>query len=70
MIKRNQRHDILLEFRCPDRWLVRAAIEPTVVNETMLKQLKVDPRSKSPDHPCKSVFSSVEKAKKYDSDGH
>jgi len=38
IIKRNQRHDILLEFRCPDRWLVRAAIKPTIVNKTMLEQ--------------------------------
>lgn len=65
IVKRNQRHDILLEFRCPDRWLVRAAIKPTIVNDTMLAQTKVDPKQN-----CKYLYKKMQDKVKFDKHGH
>lgn len=28
-----QKYDVLLEFRCPDRWLVRMSTSPTVYRD-------------------------------------
>lgn len=39
--ERNQMYDILLEYRCPDIWLVRASKSNTTVTTPMLEQMIV-----------------------------
>lgn len=43
VIKNNQMYDVLLEYRCPDVWLVRASKSNTMITETQLKEYKVNP---------------------------
>lgn len=44
IIKANQMSDVLLEFRCPDIWLVRGSFDNTVITSEELKLMKVDPK--------------------------
>lgn len=52
-------YDILLEFRCPDIWLVRASKQQTVILSDEIEGFKVDPNNQ-----CKREI-----VKKDDDDG-
>lgn len=45
VIKNNQMYDVLLEYRCPDIWLVRASKTNTIITEDQLKEFTVDPKN-------------------------
>lgn len=45
--EKNQMYDVLLEFRCPDIWLVRSSKSNTTVTSESLKHLQVKDPSKS-----------------------
>ena len=44
---KNQMYDVLLEYRCPDIWLVRSALKNTVLTQDQIDLMKVVDPSKS-----------------------
>jgi hypothetical protein len=37
LIEANQKHDLLMEFRCPDKWLIRMSWKPTMYEDWEIK---------------------------------
>lgn len=50
LVIENQKHDLLMEFRCPDRWLIRMSKDKTQFRDWEIKQKlrKVDPKTCQP----------------------
>lgn len=56
LVESNQKHDILLEYRCPDRWLVRMSWNQTQYYDWEFDEKKriVDPKT------CASITTDLE----------
>lgn len=62
VIEANQRYDVLLEFRCPDRWLVRMSKEPTRYTDEEKAKRVVDPATCYPITTDKAFIEKLNRA--------